>query len=208
MTTIASRRSVMVLFSNPSCAFSHRARIVLAEKDITVDVVDVDPENMPDDLLHINPYSSVPTLVDRDLVLYDSRVICEYLDERFPHPPLMPVDPVSRARTRLALYRIEKDWYELVPDLEAGSGKKFEEARKVLRESLTSSAEVFSIKPYFLSDEFSMVDATIAPILWRLSKYGIELSGKSGKEVNAYARRLFARKTFVQSLSEAELEMN
>ena len=206
MTTIANRRSVMVLFSVPTCPLSHRVRIVLAEKDIAVDIVDVDLNDKPDDLLHINPYASVPTLVDRDLVLYDSRVIVEYLDERFPHPPLMPVDPVSRARSRLALFRIEHDWYRLLSGLESSDSDKAAEARKLMRESLIASADVFSAKPYFLSDEFSLVDASIAPVLWRLTEFGIDL-GKEGKAIEDYAKRLFGRETFMQSLSEAELEM-
>ena len=117
MAMVANRRSVMTLFSRPTCPYSHRVRIVLAEKNINVEIVDIDGPNLPEDLIDLNPYNSVPTLVDRDLVLYDSRVVVEYLDERFPHPPLMPVDPVTRAQFRLALYRIERDWYGLVDDL-------------------------------------------------------------------------------------------
>ncbi|MDH3561309.1 MAG: glutathione binding-like protein, partial [Gammaproteobacteria bacterium] len=145
-------------------------------------------------------------LVDRELVLYDPRAIMEYLDERFPHPPLMPVDPVSRARTRLALYRIEKDWYELVTALESKGEKTSSKARKILRDSLTSSAEVFNAKPYFLSDEFTLVDATIVPILWRLKRYRIDLP-RQAKPVLQYAERMFARESFQASLSEAEQEM-
>lgn len=206
MALVANRRSVMTLFSAPADAQSHRTRIVLAEKDITVDVIDVDPENKPEDLIDLNPYNSLPTLVDRDLVLYDPRVIMEYLDERFPHPPLMPVDPVSRARARLALYRIEQDWYGLLPELESGSDKQAQKARKFLKESLLASVDVFSAKPFFLSDEFSLVDATIAPILWRLPSYGIELPAQAGPLLQ-YAERMFARPSFRKSLSEAEREM-
>jgi RNA polymerase-associated protein len=130
----------------------------------------------------------------------------EYLDERFPHPPLMPVDPVSRARTRLALYRIEKDWYELVPALESRGEKTAGKARKLLRDSLTAGAEVFGAKPYFLSDEFSLVDATITPILWRLKRYKIDLP-RQAKPIQQYAERMFARETFQASLSEVEREM-
>jgi RNA polymerase-associated protein len=197
----------MTLFSAPADAQSHRTRIVLWEKDITVDVIDVDPDDKPEDLSDLNPYNSLPTLVDRDLALYDPQVIMEYLDERFPHPPLMPVDPVSRARARLAIYRIERDWYELVPELESGTEKQASKARKVLRESILSAAEVFSVKPFFLSDEFSLVDCTIAPILWRLPKYGIELPPQQGKPILKYAERVFARPSFRKSLSEQEREM-
>ncbi len=205
MAVIANRRSVMTLFSDASCPQSHRVRMVLAEKGITVDIVNVDPDNLPEDLIDLNPYQSVPTLMDRELVLYDPQVIVEYLDERFPHPPLMPVDPVSRARSRLALYRIEKDWYSLLRDLEKGE-KTAAKARKALRDSLASSAEVFAAKPFFLSDDFSLVDASIAPILWRLKYYRIELPPQA-KPVLDYAERLFARESFQASLTEAEREM-
>jgi len=180
--------------------------MVLAEKGITVEIIDVDNNQKPEDLIDLNPYNSVPTLVDRELVLYDPRAIMEYLDERFPHPPLMPVDPVSRARTRLALFRIEQDWYQLVPELESRTEKTALKARKELRDSLTASAEVFGAKPYFLSDEFSLVDATIVPILWRLSSYHIDLP-RQARPVIEYAERMFARESFRASLSEAEREM-
>src|SRR6185295_6678140 len=143
MTLIATRRSVMTLFSDPLCAQSHRTRIVLKEKDISCDVVQVDPTDKPEDLPEINPYITTPTLLDRDLVLYDARVIMEYFDERYPHPPLMPVDPVARAKTRLALFRIEKDWYSLLPALRSNNEKKADVARKQLRESLLASVDVF-----------------------------------------------------------------
>lgn len=196
----------MMLFSVPTCLHSHRVRIVLAEKDISVEIEDIDPDNKPEDLLHINPYNSVPTLVDRDLVLYDSRVIAEYLDERFPHPPLMPVDPVSRARARLALHRVEKDWYSLLDDLEGADKAKRDEAAKQLRESLTASNDVFAHKPFFLSDEYTLVDATVAPLLWRLPHYGIELPPEAAA-VEKYAQNIFAREGFQLSLSEAERDM-
>jgi stringent starvation protein A len=206
MALVANRRSVMSLFSSASCPQSHRVRVVLAEKGITVEIVDVDTNHKPEDLIDLNPYNTVPTLVDRELVLYDPRAIMEYLDERFPHPPLMPVDPVSRARTRLALYRIEQDWYGLVPQLESKGEKTSARARKQLRDSLTSSAEVFAAKPFFLSDEFSLADATILPILWRIRYYEIELP-RQARPVLDYANRMFARETFQDSLSEAEREM-
>ncbi len=206
MAVVANRRSVMTLFSSPTSPDSHRVRMVLAEKGITVEIVDVDAASKPEDLIDLNPYNTVPTLVDRELVLYDSRAIMEYLDERFPHPPLMPVDPVSRARSRLALYRIEKDWYELVPALESRGEKTASKARKMLRDSLTAGAEVFAAKPFFLSDEFSLVDAAIVPVLWRLERYRIELP-RQAKPVLQYAERMFARDTFKASLSEVEREM-
>ena len=207
MAVAANRRSVMTLFSDPSCPYCHRVRIVLAEKGITVDIVDVDAQDLPDEVMDFNPYGTVPTLVDRDLRLYESRIIMEYLDERFPHPPLMPVDPVSRAQFRLALYRIERDWYSTAAEIEAAGDKKPAlKARKILKESVISSAEVFSAKPYFLSDEFSLVDATIAPILWRLPRYGIELPA-SAAGVQGYMERIFARRSFQASLTELEREL-
>jgi RNA polymerase-associated protein len=206
MALVANRRSVMSLFSSATDPQSHRVRMVLAEKGITVEIIDVDKHDKPEDLIDLNPYNTVPTLVDRELVLYDPRAIMEYLDERFPHPPLMPVDPVSRARTRLALYRIEQDWYELIPALESKGEKTSARARRQLRDSLTASAEVFSAKPYFLSDEFSLIDASIVPILWRLPRYRVELPAQA-RPVSDYAERMFARESFQQSLSEAEREM-
>src|SRR6187455_2961536 len=157
----------MTLFSAPDDPWSHRTRIVIAEKAIEIEIVDVARGKYPEDLLDLNPYHTTPTLIDRDLVLYDSRVIMEYLDERFPHPPLMPVDPVARAQFRLALYRIERDWYSLAAQIADADRKVGQHARKVLRDSVLASADVFKAKPYFLSDEFSLVDATIAPVLWR-----------------------------------------
>ncbi len=206
MALAANRRSVMTLFSAQDCAQCHCARIVLSEKDITVDIIDIDPENKPEDLLDLNPYNTVPTLVDRDLVLYEPRIIMEYLDERFPHPPLMPVDPVSRARSRLALYRVENDWYRLLEDLQHGGEKKQARARKMIKEMLIASAEVFAAKTFFLSDEFSLVDCTIAPILWRLSFFRIDLPD-SAKPVLDYMDRIFQRESFIASLTDAETAM-
>jgi len=207
MAILANRRTIMTLFSSPTCFYSHRTRLVLAEKNISVEVVNVEGPDLPEDLLDLNPYHSVPTLIDRDLVLYDSRVIVEYLDERFPHPPLMPVDPVTRAQFRLALYRIEKDWYSLAEQLEAASeSKQAARTRKILQESILASAEVFSARRFFLSDEFSLVDCSIAPILWRLPSYGIELSGPAQPILN-YMDEVFSRRSFQESLTELEQEM-
>ncbi len=207
MALIANRRSVMTLFSSPTDPYCHQVRMVLAEKGITFEVCDVSPDDLPEDLLDLNPYSTVPTLVDRELVLYDARVIMEYLDERFPHPPLMPVDPVSRAKTRLALYRIAADWYTLADQIESSSdSRQRTRLRKQLRDSLVSSNEVFAYKPFFLSDEMSLVDCAVAPLLWRLPHYGIELPAQA-KAVQDYATRIFGRESFQNSLSEAEREM-
>ncbi len=196
----------MTLFSAPDEAASHRTRIVLCEKGIGIDIVNVTPGRFPEDLLDLNPDHTLPTLVDRDLVLYDSRVITEYLDERFPHPPLMPVDPVSRAQFRLALHRIERDWYGLATRIEKEGDREGAELRRNLREQILQSADLFKIKPYFLSDEFSLVDATIAPILWRLPRWGIELP-KDAVPLIRYMQRVFARPGFRLSLSDVEQEM-
>ncbi|HSN72495.1 MAG TPA: glutathione S-transferase N-terminal domain-containing protein [Steroidobacteraceae bacterium] len=199
--------AVMTLFSRPDDPWSHRTRLVLAEKGITVETIDVDASHLPEDLLDLNPYHSAPTLVDRDLVLYDSRVIIEYLDERFPHPPLMPVDPVTRAQFRLALFRVEKDWYDLVPEIESEAERRGgQRARKMLRDSVLASADVFRARTYFLSDEFSLVDATIAPILWRLPHWGIELPAQA-QPIERYANLVFSRPAFFLSLSDVEREM-
>ena len=203
MAAVSNRRSVMTLFSAPDNADSHRVRIVLAEKDIQADVINIDPDNPPEDLSDLNPYNTAPTLVDRDLVLYEARVIMEYLDERFPHPPLMPVDPVTRAHSRLALYRIEKDWYTLLAAIESGDKGKADAARAVLKEGVIGASGVFEHKPYFLSDTFSLIDATIAPILWRLPKYGINVP-EAAKPILDYMDRVFSRDAFQVALSDAE----
>jgi RNA polymerase-associated protein len=198
----------MTLYSDPASIDSHRARIVLAEKGIVIDIISVQDDDLPEDLLDLNPYHSTPTLLDRDLVLYDSRVIMEYIDERFPHPPLMPVDPVSRAQVRLALYRVEKDWYTMAEQCKKATDRKqIAQTRKVLQESLLSSAEVFAARRYFLSDEFSLVDASVAPLLWRLPVYGIELNGNGAQPIRKYMDGIFARRSFRGSLTEAEMEM-
>jgi len=196
----------MTLFSDPSCPYCHRVRLVLAEKGITVEIVDVDAEALPDEIMDFNPYGTVPTLVDRDLRLYESRIIMEYLDERFPHPPLLPVDPVARANSRLYMYRVERDWYELLSRILKGSEEDADQARKELRESLIATAAVFAAKPFFMSDELSLVDCCVAPLLWRLPVLEIELPPQA-KAVQDYSKRIFALPAFRASLTEAEHEM-
>ena len=196
----------MNLYTTGTSIECHRTRIVLAEKEIAHETLEVDLKKLPEDLIDLNPYCSVPTLVDRDLVLYNSRVIMEYLEERFPHPPLMPVGPVARAQSRLALFRVENDWYPLVDIIETKGEKAVTKARKELTESIVSTAEIFSVMPFFLSESFTMVDASIAPILWRLPHYGIELP-KSAKDIQDYANRIFEREGFQLSLTESEREL-
>ncbi len=207
MALMANRKSVMTLFTGANDIDGHRVRIVMAEKGITADMLEVDLGNVPEDLVELNPYQSIPTLVDRDLVLFDAQIIMEYLDERFPHPPLMPVDPVSRARSRLMLYRIQRDWYPLAVAIETAGAVAADTARKQLRERLISISPLFTQKPFFLSDEFSLVDCAIVPVLWRLDRYGIELSGSS-KVIHDYGKRVFARDAFRYSLLESEKEMH
>lgn len=206
MAISAARRPVMTLYSRADCPLSHRVRIVLAEKGIVADVINVDVNNPPEDLLDINAYNSVPTLVDRDLVLYDSMVIMEYLDERFPHPPLMPVDPVSRARTRMMLHRIDKDWYGLVADLTGTDKARAEQARNMLRSDFTMLSPLLAKKPFFMSDEFALIECAVAPILWRLPCFGMEMPAQL-KPLLRYAERIFNRPSFRASLSSAEQEL-
>ncbi|MBD3609250.1 MAG: glutathione S-transferase N-terminal domain-containing protein [Gammaproteobacteria bacterium] len=205
MAVVANRRSVMTLFSDNTDMESHRVRIVLAEKGINFEVVDVKPDDRPEDLIDLNPYNSVPTLVDRDLVLFSPQVIMEYLDERFPHPPLMPVDPVSRAQMRLMLYRVKRDWDTLAEAIQAG-GKDADEARKSLRENLTAVSPIFETKPFFMSDEFSLVDCMISALVWRLPVLGVDIPAQA-KGLLAYAERMFEREAFKESLTEMEKEM-
>ncbi len=207
MAIVANRRSQMMLFARPHDAQSQRVRLVLEEKGIAnIEVIELKPGETSEDLLDLNPYNTLPTLVDRELVLYEPRIIMEYLDERFPHPPLMPVDPVMRARFRLALYRIEQDVYRLLPVLEDGSANDLRRARKELRDSLMSVVDIFSAKPYFLSDEYSLVDCTLAPVLWRLEHYGIELP-KQGAPILRYAKRLHERRLTRRALSDDDSDM-
>lgn len=202
------RRSVMVLYSGASDIDSHQTRIVLAEKAVTVDVLSVDPNKPDPDFLSINPYGTLPTLVDRDLVLYDVDVILEYLDERFPHPPLLPVYPISRAKSRLMLRQIEKDWYTLARKIQSNTvdERQKNEARAALRDMMITLAPVFAETPFFLNDEFTLVDCRIAPLLWRLPVLGVSLPN-SAKSIVKYQERVFARDSFQASLTEVEREM-
>ena len=201
------KRSVMNLYSGDLDPDSHKVRIVLAEKAMAVEITKVDENNPSEDLLQLNPYNTIPTLVDRDLVLYQSQVIMEYLDERFPHPPLLPVYPVTRAKSRLMLHRIENDWYSLMRIImNSNDGLEIESAQRELREGLIVLEPVFADKPYFLSEEFTLVDCCIAPLLWRLPLLGISIPASS-KGLSAYQDRLFAREAFQASLSEQEREI-
>lgn len=206
----AAKRSAMALFSDSRDHYSHRVRIVLAEKGVGVDVIAVDPRNKPDELVELNPYNTLPTLVDRDeLALYEARVIMEYLDERFPHPPLLPVYPVARAKSRLWMYRLERDWSPLVDLIVQGKNKEqMARARTDLRESFLAIAPIFAEKPFFMSDEFTMMDCCLGAILWRLPMLEISLpDNRQTKPLLDYMERLFAREAFQASLTEQEREM-
>lgn len=204
MAQMANKRLAMTLYSSDSDPYCHMVRIVLAEKGINYEATDVDIDDTPEDLKDLNPYNEVPTLVDRDLVLYGHQVIMEYLDERFPHPPLMPVDPVSRARNRLMLRRIERDWYTLSNKI--AKGEDIDNARKELADSLLTVAPIFEQKKFFMSDDFTVMDCAIAPLLWRLQHYGVELPSAAGALIT-YAANVFNREAFKESLTETEQEM-
>lgn len=204
MSVVANKRSVMTLYHGGLDPYSHRVRIVLAEKGVTYDPVEIDETQFPEALLKINPYSTVPTLVDRDLYLHESEIIMEYLDERFPHPPLMPVLPVSKARCRLMLYRVNRDLYNLMNKATSkGDNLEREKARKALRDTLISIAPLFERHPYFMSDEYSLVDCAMAPLLWRLKAMEIQLPVQV-KAIHQYAARLFERESFQVSLTDTE----
>ncbi len=206
MANIITRKSVMTLFSSPTCAMSHCARFVLHEKAVAADIEYYDPTDAPEDLLELNPTGTSPTLIERDLVLYDTRIIMEYLDERFPHPPLHQMDPVSRANARMLIKRIDQDWYQLLEEIQGSGEKKASKARKILRESILSATPIFAARPYFMSDEFSLIDCAIAPLLWRLPSLGIDISTPNEEIIN-YAQRIFKRPAFKRSLSDAEKDM-
>lgn len=206
MAVIASKRSIMTLYSGADDMHSHRSRIVLAEKGVTVDVLEV-KEEKPEQLLEINPYGTFPTLIDRDLVLYDSSIIMEYLDERFPHPPLLPVYPVARAKSRMMMRRVDRDWYSLVELIQHGDEEEADAARKQLRESLIAIVPVFTSQPYFLSDDYTLVDSCIAPLLWRLPLLDVKLPPAKAKLLAGYESRLFEREAFQASLTEFEREI-
>ena len=199
----------MTLYSDPRDHYSHRVRMVLAEKGVTVDIVDVNTRRPPAELADLNPYNTVPTLVDRELVLYQSTVIIEYLDERFPHPPLLPVYPVARAQSRLLMHRIEKDWSSRLDVLMRGKGgeRVLTKAHRELRESVVGAAPLFAEKQFFMNEEFTLLDCCVAPVLWRLKFVGIDLPERQTRAMAQYMQRIFARQSFRDSLTELEVEM-
>ncbi len=205
MVNLNPRKSVMTLFSSPDCAMSHCVRFAMFEKGVTTEIEYYDPTEPPEDLLELNTNAISPTLMERDLVLYDSRIIMEYLDERFPHPPLHQMDPVSRAKARMIIKRIDQDWYQLLDEILQSGEKKSARAKKMLKESLISANPIFQAQPFFMNDEFSLIDCALAPLLWRLPSLGLELPGEA---ISNYAERLFTRGAFIASLSDIEKDMN
>lgn len=206
MTAAIKGRSTMALYSSDLSIHCHRVRFVLAEKGINVDIIDVtNDESAAADLAELNPYNETPTLVDRDLLLHNASVINDYLDERYPHPPLMPVDPVSRARLRLVHHRVIRDWYPLAEEIENATVRKADKPRQQLKESIIAANDLFKHNDFLLSDELSLVDCTLAPLFWRLPVYGIDL-GKAGVAIQGYIQRLISRPSFKSSLTRAERE--
>jgi RNA polymerase-associated protein len=206
MTALTNRRSVMTLYAEAADPLGHCVRFVLSEKDINAEVYFVDDESKPEDLNDLNPYDTILTLVDRDLVLYDCQIMMEYLDERYPHPPLMPVDPVSRANNRQLRYRIVRDLYSLASLISGENEVAAAAARKELKDNLMAIAPLFSRSPFFMSDEFSLVDMCMAPLLWRLPSFGLKL-GASAAPMVKYGDKLFERAAFRNSLSPIEREL-
>jgi len=207
MAVAVNKRSVMTLFSGPSDVYSHQTRIVLAEKGVNVDITYVDQENPSEELAELTPASNLPTLVDRDLVLYNSRIIMEYLDERFPHPPLMPVYPVERAKSRLLMQRLESEWFPLVAVIMAGDEAKADIARATLRAKILEVAPVFEHFDYFMSEEFTIVDCYMAPLLWRLPELKIDLGYDNVTGIKSYMVKVFERESFQASMTETEREI-
>jgi RNA polymerase-associated protein len=197
---------MMTLYSGTTDPYSHRCRFVLFEKGMDFQVIDVDVFNKPEDLAVMNPYNRVPVLVERDLILYEANIINEYIDERFPHPQLMPADPVMRARARLFLHRFEQELFCHIEGLESGIPKTVEKARVAVRENLTQISPVFTKQKYMLGDEFSMLDVAIAPLLWRLDHYGIQLD-KEATPLMKYSERLFSRPAYSEAMTPSEKAM-
>jgi RNA polymerase-associated protein len=206
MAVAANKRSVMTLFSGASDLYSHQTRIVLAEKGVNVEITYVDDENPSAELAELTPKSELPTLVDRELVLYNSRIIMEYLDERFPHPPLMPVYPVERAKSRLLMQRIETEWYPLVAVIMSNDIEKASTARTMLRKKILEVAPIFDHFSYFMSEDFTLVDCYMAPLLWRLPELKIDL-GMEHLGIKSYMVRVFERESFQASMTETEREI-
>lgn len=202
-----NKRSIMTLHSGANDISSHRVRIVLAEKGVSYEVINSEARGRPEDLLELNPYGTVPTLIDRELALYEPNIISEYLDERFPHPPLMPVYPVARAKARLIIYRFDREWGPLIRKIESGKVADARIAAKELTGYIQQLVPIFNASAYFMGDEFTLVDCFVAPVLWRLPSWGISFSPAEEKAIKKYTDRIFQRDSFQASLTETELEL-
>lgn len=208
MSLLTNKRSVMTIYSDPVDIYCHQVRMALAEKGVNVEIIDINYAEQFDQLQQLNPYNSIPTLVDRDLVVYQANIIMEYLDERFPHPPLMPVYPVARAEARIMMYRLERDLYPLFRKIQASIEPLLcVTERQQLTDGLISLSPIFAGHEFFLHNELTLIDCCIAPLLWRLPSVGIDLPAAQAKHLHKYMDRVFARDAFQASLSEAELEM-
>jgi len=200
-------RNTLTLFSATDDVLCHRVRLVLAAKGAAYDLVEVDVQEPPEDLIDLNPYQSLPTLVERDMVLYGASVVSEYLDERYPHPPLMPIDPLSRARLRLAMLRLEMDWVPQVQAIQTAGKAQAEAARKRLTELVAQSIPLFKAAKFFLNTEMSLADCAMAPIIWRLEALDIPLPKEGSKVIDDYGNRIFRNPGFLRSLTEQEKKL-
>lgn len=208
MVVAVNKRSVMTLFCDTTDIYGHQIRFVLAEKGVTAEIEFVEASHLPQELLDLNPYGSIPTLIDRDLTLYEPHIALEYLDERFPHPPLMPVYPIVRANSRLTMYRMRKEWYKAYETIiNAPKSEEAKEARKSLQDDLTAISIMFKEKPYFMSDDFTLCDCYFAPLLWRLSILDVVLPKTAEKHYISYMARIFERPAFIESLTDDEKRM-
>ena len=205
--SLLDRQFTLKLYSAPSCPQCHRVRFLLAEKELDYETIIVDGNNKPSELADLNPYNSVPTLVDRDITVYEPRIILEYIDERYPHPPMIPPDPISRANFRMAMYHLEHDWYNQVKKLSSPSRRIANTAKNAMQEMLIANADTFKANRFFWDEEFSILDCSIAPILWRLSSLNVDLPKKNSSPIRQYAKRVFERPAFRKSLTEVEAEI-
>ncbi len=206
MAVMNNKRSNMILYVDKHDINCHRIKIVVAEKSVPADIIEVNPTALPEDLLKMNPYGTLPTLIDRDLVLYEPSIIAEYLDERFPHPPLLPVYPIARAKTRLMMLRIEKEWYGLIKIILTNKNSEdVTNAQKLLHDSIVGFAPVFASMPFFLSEEFSLLDCCVAPLLYQLPRLGVALPPQA-KAIHQYLIKMSERPSFKASLSTTERE--
>lgn len=203
VTSNARVRNTLTLFSAADCVVCHRVRFILAAKNVNYEMVTVDPNRPTEELVELNPYRSVPTLVERDMVLYAASVVSEYLDERYPHPPLMPIEPLSRARLRLAMLQMEHDWVPLVQAIQFGNKSQADTARKQLREQLLASLPLFKAARFFLNPEMSLADCAMTPIIWRLPALGIKLP-REARAIEDYGHRMFLSPGFARSMTDEE----